>query len=82
MRPDFSKIDYRPTAERTQERESEQWLSPEHVPIKSFYTHGDLEGLEHLEYAAGTRTLFARTIQHDVCHASLDDSPICRLFHC
>ena len=54
MRPDFSKIDYRPTAERTQERESEQWLSPEHVPIKSFYTHGDLEGLEHLEYAAGT----------------------------
>ncbi len=62
MRPDFSKIDYRPTVERTPARESEQWLSPEHVPIKSFYTPRDLEGLEHLEYAAGAPTLSARTI--------------------
>jgi methylmalonyl-CoA mutase len=34
-------------------RESEKWLSPEHIAIKSFYTREDLEGLEHLEYAAG-----------------------------
>ncbi len=53
MRPDFSKIDYKPAAERTQARENEEWLSPEHIPIKSFYTREDLEGLEHLEYAAG-----------------------------
>ena len=54
MRPDFSKIDYRPAVERTPAHESEQLLSPEHIPIKSFYTREDLEGLEHLEYAAGT----------------------------
>src|SRR5207342_534926 len=54
MRPDFSKIDYRPAVERTPAHESEQLLSPEHIPIKSFYTREDLQGLEHLEYAAGT----------------------------
>jgi methylmalonyl-CoA mutase len=32
---------------------SSEWLSPEHIAVKSFYTAEDLEGLEHLEYAAG-----------------------------
>ena len=31
----------------------EEWLSPEHIAVKSFYTQQDLEGLEHLDYAAG-----------------------------
>jgi methylmalonyl-CoA mutase len=53
MRPDFSKIDYRPSAERATVRESSEWLSPEHIPVKNFYTREDLQGLEHLEYAAG-----------------------------
>jgi methylmalonyl-CoA mutase len=53
MRPDFSKIDYRPSVTHAAARESEKWLSPEHIAIKSFYTREDLEGLEHLEYAAG-----------------------------
>ena len=53
MRPDFSNIDYKPAAEPAQARESNEWLSPEHIPVKSFYTHEDLRGLEHLEYAAG-----------------------------
>jgi methylmalonyl-CoA mutase len=34
-------------------REVEEWLSPEHIAVKSFYARADLEGLEHLEYAAG-----------------------------
>ena len=53
MRPDFSNIDYKPAAEPAQARESNEWLSPEHIPVKSFYTRDDLKGLEHLEYAAG-----------------------------
>jgi len=53
MRPDFSKIDLKPAVERTQARVSNEWLSPEHIPVKSFYTREDLKGLEHLEYAAG-----------------------------
>jgi methylmalonyl-CoA mutase len=53
MRPDFSKIDYDPAAEPTPVHVTEEWLSPEHIAIKRFYTSADLEGLEHLEYAAG-----------------------------
>src|ERR1017187_6733229 len=53
MRPDFSKIGYKPAVEQAQEHEPVEWLSPEHIAVKSFYTRKDLEGLEHLEYAAG-----------------------------
>ena len=53
MRPDFSKIDFEPAAERVQAQVTEEWLSPEHIAIKRFYTQEDLNGLEHLEYAAG-----------------------------
>ena len=28
-------------------------LTPEHIPVKAVYSPGDLEGMEHLEYAAG-----------------------------
>jgi methylmalonyl-CoA mutase len=58
MRPDFSKIDLKPAVERATARgsktlENGEWLSPEHIPVKGFYTREDLKGLEHLEYAAG-----------------------------
>ena len=58
MRPDFSKIEYPPEVEPAKAREkqapeSSEWLSPEHIPVKSFYTREDLQGLEHLQYAAG-----------------------------
>ena len=29
------------------------WVTPERIPIKSVYTKEDLEGMEHLNYAAG-----------------------------
>jgi methylmalonyl-CoA mutase len=53
MHPDFTKIDWRPTAKESAAHEAEEWISPEHVALKSFYTREDLAGLEHLEYAAG-----------------------------
>ncbi|MGC9157360.1 MAG: methylmalonyl-CoA mutase [Terracidiphilus sp.] len=53
MRPDFSKIDFMPAVEETKGSESQEWLSPEHIPVKSAYTSEDLNGLEHLEYTAG-----------------------------
>ncbi len=53
MRPDFTKIDWKPRAAETTAREADEWLSPEHVALKSFYARADLKGLEHLEYAAG-----------------------------
>src|SRR5580698_5845952 len=57
MRPDFTKIDYRPAtrakAGESRGVENTAWVSPENIPIKNFYTQKDLQGLEHLEYAAG-----------------------------
>jgi methylmalonyl-CoA mutase len=53
MHPDFSKIGYKSAVERVKAREALEWLSPERIPVKSYYTRDDLRGLEHLEYAAG-----------------------------
>jgi methylmalonyl-CoA mutase len=53
IRPDFTKIDWKPAGAETAAHEADAWLSPEHFALKSFYAHADLEGLEHLEYAAG-----------------------------
>ncbi len=53
MRPDFTKIDWQPAAVQATAPEAEAWLSPEHIAVKSFYTREDLDGLEHLQYAAG-----------------------------
>ncbi len=58
MRPDFSKIDYKPDVAHGSvihgsDATIEGWLSPEHIAIKPQYTREDLAGIEHLEYAAG-----------------------------
>src|SRR5512142_751896 len=53
MRPDFSKIDYRPTPEHTAVKPGQEFYAPEHIAVKPFYTAKDLEGMEHLNYAAG-----------------------------
>jgi methylmalonyl-CoA mutase len=56
LRPDFTKIDWRSEAEAKPAgaaSHAEEWLSPEHIAIKPSYSREDLEGLEHLDYAAG-----------------------------
>jgi methylmalonyl-CoA mutase len=53
MRPDFSKIDWKPEVEQGAAGELKQELSAEHIWVKQYYTDADLEGLEHLNYAAG-----------------------------
>jgi methylmalonyl-CoA mutase len=59
MRPDFTKIDWKPTAKGSMPAtkpappEAEECVSPERIALKSFYTPDDLAGLEHLDYAAG-----------------------------
>jgi methylmalonyl-CoA mutase len=32
---------------------TEEWITPELIPVKSVYKKEDLEGMEHLDYAAG-----------------------------
>jgi len=54
MRPDFSKIDFQPReAPGAMPAPGGEWLAPEHILLRPFYTAADLEDLEHLEYAAG-----------------------------
>src|SRR6185503_2755672 len=54
MRPDFSKIEYKAAPRGNAERpETGEFFAPEDVAIEPFYLREDLEGLEHLEYAAG-----------------------------
>ena len=61
MRPDFSKIDFK-TAPKVDQDFKEwakqndidaEWLTAEQIPVKSVYGKEDLEGMEHLNYAAG-----------------------------
>ena len=55
MKPDFKNIDIvagtagpAPVAANT-----ENWTTPELIPVKPVYTKDDLEGLEHLNYMSG-----------------------------
>ncbi len=59
MRAKFSDISYQGTSATScstkgcaSEGQSE-WLTPEQIPVKGTYTAADLEGMEHLNYAAG-----------------------------
>ncbi len=56
MRPDFSIIGWRSEAQTKPAGaacHAEEWLTPEHITIRPSYSREDLEGLEHLDYAAG-----------------------------
>jgi methylmalonyl-CoA mutase len=57
MKPDFSKIDYKPRvkppATAAANPEAHLWMTQEHIPVKAYYGPADLAGMQHLEYAAG-----------------------------
>jgi len=61
MKPDFKNINYKtvqpsgkPEAGTCAEPSgSTIWQTPEQIPVKPLYTAADLEGMEHLNYAAG-----------------------------
>jgi methylmalonyl-CoA mutase len=55
MKPDFTKIPFgHPTAGKAVPTGAEgEWMSPEQIAIKNHYAADDLQGLEHLDYAAG-----------------------------
>ena len=90
MRPKFKYNDLKnlhlnkqDTGEWEKENDIEKdWMTPERIPIKSVYTKDDLEGMEHLNYAAGIASFFARAIFRNVCNASMDNQAICRIFNC
>ena len=52
MRPKFSEIKYTGGAAAAVQEQS-AWMTPEQIALKGVYNASDLEGLEHLNYAAG-----------------------------
>ncbi len=55
MKPDFKKINILEVEKATSENASVEanWLTPEQINVKPIYTKEDLQGMEHLNYAAG-----------------------------
>ena len=60
MKPDFKNIDIKAAAQneglcncKASENAGELWTTPEKIEVKPVYTKEDLEGMEHLNYAAG-----------------------------
>ncbi len=61
MRPDFSKMDYRSLissaspgkVSREETAGGDTWMTAEQIAVKPAFTAGDLDGMEHLSYAAG-----------------------------
>ena len=56
QKPDFTKIPWQApmaSAATPSERPEANWLTPEHIAVRPWYTRADIEGMEHLDYAAG-----------------------------
>jgi methylmalonyl-CoA mutase len=60
MRPNFKDINIKTAAAQLNAADwnaankiEKNWITPEQIPVKPVYTKEDLEGMEHLNYAAG-----------------------------
>ena len=60
MKPDFKKINIKEapgtvdtTVWAAENKIEKNWVTPEQIPVKPVYSKDDLEGMEHLNYAAG-----------------------------
>jgi len=54
MKPDFKKINIAEVSAATNTQVADSsWLTAEQIAVKPIYTKTDLEGMEHLNYAAG-----------------------------
>ena len=54
MKPNFKNIQINEfAAQQAATMPESNWLTPELIPVKPFYLKDDLEGMEHLNYAAG-----------------------------
>src|SRR5215475_527294 len=54
MKPDFTKIDYKPSTQPAAAApQGPVWTTLECIPVKTRYTAADLSSMEHLNYGAG-----------------------------
>ncbi len=52
-KPNFKNINYKTAQSLGKTEAGTIWQTPEQIPVKPIYTAADLEGMEHLNYAAG-----------------------------
>ncbi len=87
MKPNFKDIDifagFHPQNGKEWQKDNitADWNTPEHINVQPVYTQEDLEGMEHLDFAAGIPRI-PRPVQHDVPVPSVDYPPIRRFLHC
>lgn len=53
MKPDFTTIRYKNTISEQEFNANTEWLTAEKITVKNIYSIKDIEGLEHLDFAAG-----------------------------
>lgn len=54
MRPSFKNVDYKLSAQaKPPVKGAVNWKTPEQIDVNPVYTQADLQGMEHLNYAAG-----------------------------
>ena len=53
MRPKFKDLKYTESASACNCDKQSKWMTPENIELKPIYNAEDLEGMEHLNYAAG-----------------------------
>ena len=60
MKPNFKEINIKSASQQKDTTDwmaknniKKDWITPEQIPVKPIYTKEDLEGMEHLNYAAG-----------------------------
>ena len=60
MKPNFKNINIKSATQQTNTSDwiaknniKKDWITPEQIPVKPVYTKEDLEGMEHLNFAAG-----------------------------
>lgn len=55
MKPDFKNINIKNVTAEAQSSNvtGQSWITPELIPVKQVYSRDDLDGMEHLNYAAG-----------------------------
>ena len=53
MKPNFSNIKYKSIDNSTIKNADSEWMTAEKISIKNTYSIKDIEGLEHLDFAAG-----------------------------
>lgn len=53
MKPDFSKLTYKKSVNKTVSTAKNTWLTAEQIEVKSNYAKADIENLKHLNFVAG-----------------------------